>query len=370
MPPYISFGHGSWASHFPFSTPSMDAGGSQKMLPAPTICPQQPAHEQWSMECLYYERALAPGEAIDLSTKHSYGSALNSYLNFVLLHKLPVEPTEDILSLYTVYMSFHIKPDSVDSYLSGIVQQLEPYFPDIHQAHSSPLVKRTLHGCKHMRGSPTRRKCALTLDDLRWVINHYSFSSDYDDLLFVSMLLTGFFALMRLGELTFPDDKSIRDWRKIIKRSSVHTNSDFYEFHLPHHKADHYFEGNRVIVRAQQFWHNPLFHFRKYLNLRDTCFPASSPLWLTAAGQVPTRSFFIQRMRIFFDKSVAGQSMHAGGATSLAENGVPPSIIQPLGQWSSNAFLIYIRKSPALIQAMLYSDRHTSKNHNDHPSSQ
>jgi len=67
----------------------------------------------------------------------------------------------------------------------------------------------------------------------------------------------------------------------------------------------------------------------------------------------PTHSFFIWRMRIFFDKSVAGQSMCAGGTTSLAENGVPPSIIQPLGRWSSNAFLIYIQKSPALIQAML-----------------
>jgi len=50
--------------------------------------------------------------------------------------------------------------------------------------------------------------------------------------------------------------------------------------------------------------------------------------------------------------------MRAGGATSLAEHRVPPSIIQPLGHWSSQAFLIYIRQSPTLIQAMLYSDRH------------
>jgi len=348
----------------------MDVGGCREMIPTPTVRPRQRKRERWSMERLVHERALALGEAIDLSTKKSYGSALNSYLNFIFLHNLPAEPTDDTLSLFTVYMSFYIKPDSVDSYLSGIVQQLEPYFPDVRKARKSLLVRRTLTGCKRMRGTPVTRKRALTLDDLGRVIDYYSLSSYYDDLLFVSMLLTGFFALMRLGELTFPDDKSIRDWRKVIKRSSVHTNSDLYEFHLPHHKADRYFEGNRIIVRAQQFRHNPLFHFKKYLNLRDTSFPASSPLWLTAAGQVPTRSFFTRRMRIFFDKSIAGQSMRAGGATSLAENGVPPSIIQPLGRWSSSAFLIYIRKSPALIQAMLYSDRRTSRNDNDHPSSQ
>jgi len=48
--------------------------------------------------------------------------------------------------------------------------------------------------------------------------------------------------------------------------------------------------------------------------------------------------------------------MRAGGATSLAEHGVPPAIIQPLGRWSSQAYLIYIHKNPTLIQAMLYSD--------------
>jgi hypothetical protein len=69
------------------------------------------------MERLRHERALALGEAIDLSTRKSYGSALNSYLNFVLLHHLPIEPTDDILSLYVVWTAHYIKPDSVDSYL-------------------------------------------------------------------------------------------------------------------------------------------------------------------------------------------------------------------------------------------------------------
>jgi hypothetical protein len=53
--------------------------------------------------------------------------------------------------------------------------------------------------------------------------------------------------------------------------------------------------------------------------------------------------------------------MRAGGAASLAEHGVPPSIIQPFGRWSPQEFLIYIRKSPALIGAMLYSDRRAAR---------
>ena len=49
--------------------------------------------------------------------------------------------------------------------------------------------------------------------------------------------------------------------------------------------------------------------------------------------------------------------MRAGGATSLVENNVPPSLIQLIGHWSSDAFFIYICKSPVLIQALLYSQQ-------------
>ena len=49
--------------------------------------------------------------------------------------------------------------------------------------------------------------------------------------------------------------------------------------------------------------------------------------------------------------------MRAGGTTSLAENGVPPSLIQFIGHWSSDAFFMYIWKSPVLIQALLYLQR-------------
>ena len=330
------------------------------MIPAPTIPPRQRKRERWSLERLHHERALALGEAVDISTRKNYGSALNSYLNFVLLHDLPVEPTDDTLSLYVVYTASYIKPDSVDTYLSGISHQLEFYFPNIRKARSSPLVKRTLRGCKRLKGSAVKRKRALTLDDLARVIDYYSTSTKHDDLLFIAMLLTGFFALMRLGELTFPDDKSLREWRKVTLRNSVRCTNELYEFHLPSHKADAFFEGNRVIVRKDQFRHDPLFHFSRYLASRDRLFPVSSPLWITEKGHVPTRSFFTTRLHIFFDNTVGGQSMRAGGATSLAEHGIPPSIIQPLGRWSSQAFLIYIRKNPALIQALLYSNRRRS----------
>ena len=308
----------------------------------------------WTRERLLRERSLALGQAIDTSTWKNYGSALNSYLTFVRIHDFPVEPTADTLSFFTVYMCHHIKPDSVDSYLSGICQQLEPYFPSIRDIRKSMICKRTLTGCKRLRGVPTNRKRALTMNDLNLVVNHYSLSESHDDLLFVSQLLTGFFALMRLGELTVSDDKSLIDQRKITRRTSVSVSDKDYRFFLPSHKADKVFEGNTVIIQRHDISIDPLSKFKKYLSSRDRLFPYSSDLWLRADGSRPSRSFFIRRMKLFFKSDVAGQSMRAGGATSLAENGVPPNLIQAIGRWASSAFQIYIRKNPVLLQALLF----------------
>src|SRR5437016_4274941 len=156
---------------------------------------RQPVRTPWTRERLERERAIALGQSIDSSTWNNYSSALNSYLEFIKIHNLPVDPTPDTLSFFTVFMSFHIKPDSVDTYLSGICQQLEPYFPDIRKNRKSPLVQRTLEGCKRIRAIPTSRKRALTMDNLCYVIAHYADSTDHDDLLFVAQLLVSFFAL-------------------------------------------------------------------------------------------------------------------------------------------------------------------------------
>lgn len=316
---------------------------------------RQPQRAAWSHERLVHERAIALGNAIDRSTLQTYGSALNSYISFIHMHNLPLDPNEDTLSLYTVYMAHHINPRSVGTYLSGIVQQLEPYFPNVRESRNSNLVSRTLRGCMKMRSPPTQQKRALTREDLEKVINHFHTSQQHDDLLFVAMLLTGFFSLLRLREMSFPDNVATRDWRKVTRRESVQVTNTAYEFILPAHKADQLFESNRIMILANQPFLNPHHHFTQYLNSRDRLLPLASPLWIRKDGSVPTRAWFMNQLRSFFDKSIGGQSMRAGGATMLAELGTPPSLILASGRWSSETFLRYVRKHPALLQGMLYA---------------
>jgi hypothetical protein len=315
---------------------------------------RQPDRQPWTLDRLINERSITLGYSLDTSTFGAYTSALNSYLTFCNMHNFPVDPTPDTLSFFAVYISSHINPKSADSYLSGICRQLEPFFPDVRKNRRSLLVSRTIKGCKRRFGVPVKRKLPFSHADLHLLINSFPNPSPHDDLLFVAQILSGFHALLRLGELVFPDKKKDRNFRKIALRHSVRVTTELFSFFLPSHKGDMSFEGNTIIIEKHAGATDPHSHFLSYLHSRDSLFPVQPELWLTSCGTVPTRHWFMSRLHRLFPKHYGGHSLRAGGATSLAEAGVPPSTIQAMGRWSSNSFQIYIRRNPVVLHALLF----------------
>ncbi|KZS92198.1 hypothetical protein SISNIDRAFT_393879, partial [Sistotremastrum niveocremeum HHB9708] len=243
-------------------------------------------------------------------------------------HDFPTQPSADTLSFFVVYMSHYVSPRTVDSYLSGICNKLEAYYPDIRKLRSSLLVSNTLKGCKRLRNVAVRRKRALTIDDLNVLVVHYSPSHQHDDLLFMAIITTGFFSLQRLGELVQPDDTRKRDLRKLPLRHTLKRDASQIEYLLPAHKADPFFEGNRIILQKSNQPCDAYLHLTNFLQSRDHLFPLFPQLFLTSAGQVPTRNWFMLRLRQHFPDDIAGHSMRSGGATALALAGVPDERIQ------------------------------------------
>lgn len=321
---------------------------------------RQPKRAAWSREKLLHERAIALGFSLEASSRASYSSALQSYLTFCHAHTLPIQPTADTLSFFVVYMSHHINPRSVSTYLSGICSQLEPYYPEIREIRNQRIVTRTLRGCMKMRAIPTSRKRPIARDELSKAIPTDP-RPPHDDLLFAAILLTSFHGLMRLGENVWPDSHQLQDYRKVIMRSSVDVLDSSYSFTLPGHKADHQFEGNTVIIQKLNTPDDPHSVFRQYLHSRDSRFPHNPELWLREDGSIPTRNWFIPRLKRLFAGNVGGHSLRSGGATALALAGIPPHIIQAIGRWASDAFQAYIRKHPSILAAMIYNRNQTNQ---------
>jgi hypothetical protein len=146
-------------------------------------------------ECLLVERSITLRCALDRSTQSVYSSALNSYLTFCELHHLDPDPTVNTLSLYITFMSHHIEPRSVRSYLAGIVSELEPSYLSVRPNRYSPLVVHTLMGSMHRFSGPVRQKSPLNRDDLKHVYEHLPRPLSHDNLLFLTILFCGWASL-------------------------------------------------------------------------------------------------------------------------------------------------------------------------------
>jgi hypothetical protein len=190
------------------------------------------------------------------------------------------------------------------------------------------------------------------------VLHSLNGSFSHDDLLFCAMLVTGFHALMRSGELTVPDNTANRNSQKLTKRHTVRwPTTTLYGFTLPTIKTNPFFEGNHLVIQQLTPELDPRPHFISYLTSYDSSFPLHPELWLTAKGLSPTCSWFISCLHEHFPNlNITGQSMCASSTMCLASTGTAPSIIQAAGRWASNTFQIYIQKNPILLNAMLNSD--------------
>jgi len=312
----------------------------------------------WTRERLVRERAVALSLTIEPSSKAAYSSALQSYISFCTSHHFPIEPTVDTLSFFIVFMCSHIKPQSVESYLSGISSSLEPFYSNVRDIRRHHLVTKTLAGCKKMHTSPVHRKEPLDVTHLARLSTLFSHSLIHDDLLFLALLFTGFYGLLRLGELVWPDRRMLQDFRKTTLRHTVDLTPSSYAFLLPGHKADRFFHGSQVLIHQQlptilASSSSPIDVFKNYLSSRDKRFPFNPELWLREDGSIPLRSWFMRRLRVYLPTCYGGHSLRAGGATALAGAGVPPHLIQAAGRWSSETFQVYIRTHPMLLASLL-----------------
>jgi hypothetical protein len=314
---------------------------------------QRPRRERWTLERLQNELATLTGAAIEPSTAAAYTSATHSYATFCKVHQLPLDPTPLNLAYFVTYMSHYINPRSVETYLSGICSSLEPSFPHARTSRKHPLVVKVLKGAKKLHSTPISRKKPLSRTDLSLVCQRHPQPWSHDHLLFLSLLLTGFHGLLRLGELVWPDKRSLQDYRKIILRPSVEILPTAYSFFLPGHKADRFFEGNQVIVQQTFTNDDPFSIFTAYLHSRDALWPYNPELWLRKDGTIPTRSWFLLRLRRHFNADIAGHSLRSGGATALAEAGIPLQLIQSIGRWASETFQIYIRRHPTILASLI-----------------
>lgn len=296
-------------------------------------------------------------KALASSTKAKYRSAMVAYLRFCSEEGYHHTPSIQSISSFISFScrrvsertGLPVSPRTVEAYLSGIASAYQSSFPNILAVTNHPEVRKVLKGCKKQFSLPIKRKEPISIKDLILVSSSAALS--YDDSLFDTILTVGFHALHRLGELTVPDSPNLRDNRKIISRLSVLVSDcgSFIRYTLPYHKGDPFFLGSTIIIsKCDIKGACPVTALLNYLRTRDEYFISSPHLFISSNGWVPTRSWFLKRFHKFFGSNKSGHSMRSGGASAMAQAGLPQEHIQDVGRWSSEAFKTYIRDHPIM----------------------
>ncbi|KAF9443145.1 hypothetical protein P691DRAFT_797639 [Macrolepiota fuliginosa MF-IS2] len=259
--------------------------------------------------------------ACDQPTIIAYNSHLQSYVDFCKEYNLNPYPSEQQLARYIVYMCDVIKPPTVETYLSGNVYRLQPFYPDIKSNRDSDSAKQVLKGCGRLKSTTILHKLPLSFAQVENISTHYRANNTIDDNLFLAILTGGFFGLLRIGEITDPDDPLLTNRKKITRRNSFITEGSAPKSAALSHKT------NLKRNRRSSY---PVVNIARYVLLRDRRFPDADWLWLTSRGVPPSRTWFLYRFHQFFPKESGGHSLRAGGATLLARYNYDFNSIQAL----------------------------------------
>ncbi|KAI0683729.1 hypothetical protein BC835DRAFT_1205868, partial [Cytidiella melzeri] len=242
-------------------------------------------------------------------------------------HHLPLDPTPQTLARYIAYTSRFIQ--SGPKYLTGARHFLGDIYPDFDKNRHSAYVQTAIRGTKKLRADPIKRKQPLRPHHLETFLQRALTSQSYDDLLFTTILSCALYACHRIGELVIANDKSLFDWRKIIKRASLRfdDSSRRVQYMLPYHKADPFYRGT-LIVHLDHATASPVSLLQQYLKKRDIIHGARPALFIKEDGSCPTRAWF---ERLFFrvlDRGTFGaHSARTGGATYYASIGLSENVI-------------------------------------------
>ena len=286
--------------------------------------------------------------ALEKSTVGGYSTGMRHYARFCRIHHLSLDPTPQTLSRYIAFSSLSIA--SGPKYLTGARHFLRDLYPGFDNNRASPTVQATIRGSKKVRADPIRRKQPIRIEHLLSFVAAAHATGKFNDLLFATIMSCCFYGCHRSGELVLKTLKNV-DWRKIIKRSSLHFYPGYAGYRLPYHKTDPFFRGTDILFSSQDSA-DPITLLQEFVLRRDKVHGARRALFLREDGSHPTRAWFDAKLFSFVDRCFGGHSPRAGGATFFASLGLSESIIMALGRWSSEAWKIYIRDNPCVRAAL------------------
>ena len=283
----------------------------------------------------------------------TYRSGLNRFLSFCFAFGVPspFPVSETLLCYFVTALAWEgIAPATIRTYLAAVRHaQIMHGLPEPRGSSSLPRLRLVQSGVSRERansGPASQERLPLTPPLLRliWPPTLLSpQSATYEEHLLWAAASVCFFGFFRAGEITTAYDSAVHlSWGDV----SISDDGRILRVFLKRSKTDQYGRGVEVFIGAMDNDLCPVRAVRIYMTLRGT---QAGAFFCVVGGSPLTKCRFVELVRSALSRAgvpIAGYSGHSfriGAATAAAQVGIPDSVIQVLGRWSSPAFLHYIR---------------------------
>ena len=210
-----------------------------------------------------------------------------------------------------------------------------------------------LRGIRRCQGNSWARppRVPITVPLLKVILRfiYWSFST-YDRCLWEAVTLLAFFGLLRVSEYTAPSSRQFDSEQALcIEDVSINIHTSSLSVRLNASKTDPFRAGVTLRFSATRHFLCPVRAMIEFLRVRRA---TTSFLFVFADGSLLTRSRVSQLLQAVFPFShVTTHSFRRGGASVLAQCGMPAYVIQVLGRWRSDAFMRYLSFSDRFLAA-------------------
>ena len=303
------------------------------------------------------------------STKKQYHGAETIFLLFCLFVRgsQPILPVSDgLLCMYLQWRSLTVDPKNLKTGLSAVRYLHERLGHTWVPVVDRFMVHRCLMGLKRLCCTPVQQKLPITPALLARMRRCETI--DWTHPLMVVMwaaMLSAFYCFLRKDNFTV-DKQNAYNYRRHLARGDIKFDGKSLKFTLRHSKTNQFGLREHVTV-AHAMPGRLLDPYEAVLKAFALCPRATvtDPAFAVPSGQgrtVPlTHSMFVDTLRwclcqIGVDPSVySGHSFRRGGATFAHHLGVDPLLIKWMGDWRSDAYMLYVERQSAEALARLPS---------------
>ena len=281
-------------------------------------------------------------------TKKTYASAWKSYCSFCssnCLHAIPFLENNIIL-FFTHLAGRSVSHNSLKVYLSALTFHGSLLGSPLI-VRDMPLLYHTLRGIKRTQGNQLirpRRNPINIQHMLRLRQYLFNYIPVEDGVMLSCAASLAFFGLMRSAEYVSPSSTTFNPDTLLFTDLTISNDHSRLFINLRVSKNDPFRQGTIIRLFKLDSPLCPVLAVERYFSIIPSI---SGPLFIFQNGSFLTRNFMSQLLKSALPNVPAlnTHSFRIGGASAASSHGIPDSIVQVLGRWSSDCFRQYIRIS-------------------------